>query len=66
MLPNSEDLDEMPHKAVFHQGLQYIAKDKQEVQRRKKQYDLKIIASDPFIYSMDYPKVYCIKEGRIH
>ena len=28
-LANSEDSDEMPHNAAFHQGLHYLLKQKQ-------------------------------------
>ena len=62
---NSEDPDEMPHYAAFHQGL-YCLLGKKDLQTKKnttfKNYNL----TPKGMYS-GLSKVYCIKpEGKIH
>ena len=62
---NSEDPDEMPHYAAFHQGL-YCLLEKKDLQTKKnttlKNYNL----TPQGMYS-GLSKVYCIKpEGKIH
>ena len=62
---NSEDPDEMPHYAAFHQGL-YCLLGKKDLQTKKnttfKNYNL-----TPQGMYRGLSKVYCIKlEGKIH
>ena len=64
---NSDDTDEMPHYAAFHQGL-YCLLGKKDLQTKKqtnttfKHYNL----TPQGMYS-GLSKVYCIKsEGKIH
>ena len=56
-LANTEDQDEMPHFAAFHQSLHCLPRQK----RSSKKYKLylEIIACDPLIhvYTIDHPKV---------
>ena len=52
-LANSEDSDEMPHNAAFHQGLHYL-QDKIDFQERDA-ISFRIITCDPSIYTMDHP-----------
>ena len=47
-LANSEDPDEMPHNAAFHQGLHYLLKLSSETAI---QSCLEIITCDPLIYT---------------
>ena len=53
-LANSEDTDERPHYASFHQGLHRLqiqnGSSKKEIH-----YILEIITGDPSIYKMDQP-----------
>ena len=67
---NSEDPDEMPHNAAFHQGL-HVLFGKKDLQTKNaifffKSYSLTTLD----IYTMDHPQVYsniCTKpEGGIH
>ena len=53
-LANSEDPDEMPHCAAFHQGLHYLLTQSGS-SKREKQYFLEIITCDPSIYTMNHP-----------
>ena len=50
-LANSEDPDEMPHNAAFHQGLHCLLRRNQS----SNTIFLKIIICDPSIYTMDDP-----------
>ena len=52
-LANSENTDEMPHKAAFHQGL-HCCLDKIDLQRKNKQYILEIITRGTSIYTIHY------------
>ena len=52
---NSEDPDEMPHNAAFHQGLQYLLRRKQSSEKDKK-IGYYILTCDPSISTMDHPK----------
>ena len=54
ILTNSEDPDEMPHNAAFHQGLYCFLRQKQSPE--KIQFSLEIIMWHPSIYIMDHPK----------
>ena len=54
-LANSEDQDEMPHNAAFHQGLHCFRRQKGSADKEM-HIILKIITCDPLIYTMDYPK----------
>ena len=54
-LANSEDPDEMPQNASFHQGLQCLLKQK-SFSEKEIQYFLKIITCGPLIYTMNHPK----------
>ena len=52
ILTNSEDRDELPHNAAFHQGLlRQNQSSKKEIQ-----YFLEIITFDPSIYTMNHPE----------
>ena len=53
-LTNSEDPDEMPHNAAFHQGLHCLLRPN-NLQRKKYNIFLKIITCNPSIYTMDHP-----------
>ena len=65
---NSEDPEEMPHYAAFHQGL-YCFLGKKDLQTKTKQTNTTFknyILTPQGMYSGLY-KVYCIKqEGKIH
>ena len=52
-LANSEDPDEIPHDAAFHQGLHYFLLQCQSSEK----YNIygEIIACDPLRYKMDHP-----------
>ena len=55
-MANSEDPDEMPHKAAFHQGLhcllsQHLCLGKKII------IILEIITCNPLIYTMDHPNL---------
>ena len=54
---NSEDPDEMTHKATFYQGLEYLLKQKRSSEKET-QFDLEVISYDPSLYSytMNHPK----------
>ena len=52
-LANSEDPDEMPHDAAFHQDLHCLRR--QNWYLEKYNIFLKIIVDDPSIYTMDHP-----------
>ena len=51
-LANSEDPDEMAHKAAFHQGLHCLLRQNQSSEKEI-QYIFEIITCDPPIYMMD-------------
>ena len=54
----SENSDEMPQYAAFHQGIQYTLfaiKDIKDLQRKKNIY-LGMITCDPLMFTMDLPK----------
>ena len=62
---NSEDPDEMPHYAAFHQGLYCLLRCK-DLQTRKTTFFLNYNLTPLRMYSGLY-EVYCIKpEGKIH
>ena len=62
---NSEDPDEMPHYAAFHQGL-YCLLGKKDLQT-KKNTTLKNYNLTPQGMYCGLSKIYCIKpEGKIH
>ena len=54
-LAKSEDLDEMPHYAAFHQGLHCLLRQKLSSEKKIHIY-LEIITCDPLIYTMDHSK----------
>ena len=53
-LANSEDPDEMPQYAPFHQGLYCLLRQKWS--EKKMQFYLEIITCDPLRNIMDHPK----------
>ena len=53
-MANSEDPDEMPHNAAFHQGLHCLLGQNQS-SGKEIQYFLEIITCDPSIYTKDHP-----------
>ena len=55
MVTNSEDPDEMPWNAEFHQGLHCLLRQKQSSEKEM-QFYFKIITCDPFMYTMDLPR----------
>ena len=55
-LANSEDQDEMLHYAAFHQGLHYLLLNKNDLQRKKFNFNLEIITFDPSIHIMGHTK----------
>ena len=62
---NSEDPDEMPHYAAFHQGL-YCLLGKKDLQTTKNTTFKNYSLTTQGMYS-GLSKVYCIKpEGKIH
>ena len=52
-LANSEDPDEMPHNAAFHQGLHCLLR-KKRYSEKQMQFYLEIIACGPSNYTMDH------------
>ena len=54
-LAKSEDPDEMPHTAAFHQCLHCLLRGKGSSEQELHFY-LEIITCDPSIYTMDNPK----------
>ena len=54
-LANSEDPDEMPHTAAFHQGLHSLLR-----QKRSSEKEIKLLFGNynyvPSIYIMNYPR----------
>ena len=54
-LAKSEDPDEMPHNAAFHQGLHWLLSQNQISERKIQYLFLEIITFDPSIYTMDNP-----------
>ena len=55
-LANSEDPDEMPHNAAFHQSLHCLQTERQKLSSEI-QFYLEIITCDPSIYTIDHPKL---------
>ena len=55
-LANSEDPDEMPHDAAFHQGLHYWLRQN-DLNRKKYNFYLEIITCGHLIYTMDHPYI---------
>ena len=53
ILTISEDPDEMPHRAAFHQGLHYLLR--QNRSSRNNTMISEIISCDPSMYTMDHP-----------
>ena len=53
ILTISEDPDEMPHNAAFHQGLHYLLR--QNRSSRNNSMNSEIISCDPSMYTMDHP-----------
>ena len=51
---NSEDPDEMPQNAAFHQGLHCLLRQNPSSER-KIQYFQEIITYDPLVYTMEHP-----------
>ena len=49
-LANSEDPDEMPHDAAFHQG-QYCLLRQEQISEKKIQFQLEIITYNPLIFT---------------
>ena len=63
---NSEDPDEMPHYAAFHQGL-YCLLGKKDLQTKNNNTTFKNYNLTPQGMYSGLSKVYCIKpEGKIH
>ena len=58
-LGNSEDPDEMPHYATFHQGLHYLLRLKQSSEEEI-QFQLEILTCDPSIYTMNHQKFFVL------
>ena len=54
-LTNSEDPDEMPHNAAFHQVLHNLLRQKR-FSEKEIQFNLEIKSCDPSIYTMDHLK----------
>ena len=58
-LTNSEDPDEMPHNAAFHQDphclLRHNRSSEKEILYIKYNIFLEIIICDPLIYTLDHP-----------
>ena len=53
-MANSEDPDEMPHKAAFHQRLHCLLQQDQSSEKEI-QYVLEIMTCNPLIYTMHNP-----------
>ena len=67
ILGNSEDPDEMPHNAAFHQCLHYLLIQKLSSEKEIQFLYFEIIKCDPSIYTMDHSKIVVSNlEGRIH
>ena len=62
-LANSEDPDEMPHYAAFHQGLHCLLRQKQS---SEKYINLFEIISGFIGYTKGHLEVYFVKPGRLH
>ena len=56
-LSNSEDPDEMPQSAAFHQGIHCLLLTNTIFRERKIQFNLANITCDPSIYTIDHPKL---------
>ena len=54
-LANSEDPDEMPHDAAFHQSLHSLIRQKQSSEKEIHFY-LKVLTCELLIHTMDHPK----------
>ena len=52
---NSEDPDEMPHNAAFHQSLHWLLRLKRSSGKEIQSY-FEIITCDPLISTMNHPK----------
>ena len=55
ILANSENPDEMPHYAAFHQGVHCLPRPKQS-SVKEIHLCLEIITCEPFICTMNHPK----------
>ena len=55
IVTNSEDQDEMPQNAAFHQDLHCLLLQKQSSEQEM-QFYFEIITCDPLMYAMDLPK----------
>ena len=65
-LANSEDPDEMPYNAAFHQGLRCLLRQKKTILRRNTILSRHYNPWPLKLYN-EPSKVYCVKsEGRIH
>ena len=53
-LANSEDPDEMPHDAAFHQGLLCLLRENQS-SGTEVHFDMKILTCDPLICTINHP-----------
>ena len=53
-LAKSEDQDEMPHIAAFHQGLRCLLRHNQSSEKKNIIF-WEIITYDPTIYTIDHP-----------
>ena len=53
-LTNSEDSDEMPHNAAFHQGLHCLLSQNQSSEKENKAF-FEIITCASLIYTLDHP-----------
>ena len=53
-MANNEDLDEMAHKAVFHQGLHCLLRQNRSSEKEMQLF-LEVIICNPSIYTMDNP-----------
>ena len=56
ILVNSEDPDEIPHSAVFQQGLHFWQRHK-HFSEKEIQFHLKIRNCDPWIFAIDPSKL---------
>ena len=54
-LANSENPDEMPQNAAFHQGLPCLLSQKQSSEKEI-QFYFEILTCDPSLYTVDHPK----------
>ena len=64
IMTNSEDPDEMPHDAAFHQGLYTVYLNQKDLQRRKFNFLLEIlrITCDPVLYPTHYRSLYNVDQ----